>query len=516
MSDKYKEKIVKLYKELCTLTGAEATKRREVRLTVIEGHPPGPVRRLEMFLNRNIGEDGNPPFPDFNDVVKCVETANVNDNLGWNKFQVMREASALFMHCGRALQKRRQKREWSDLLSRVKAEECDSDPADNDPELLARLEVNRRVAVKKEADLLERYSMMQNLPPEPKRNTATNVTQSQDAVKITSVTSGNDDSSDEIDSPQVNKNENNILTLTKENKINQLDSIKIGSVNCNPKAHSEIETNKINLVQNASLVMPQIIADSITNKSYTDEFGLKINDSKGISNVQDNYSTSNVTVKSESNVAEVDFETNVALNKTARLIARLAFESNAEANCKSNIKSNLGVVNFESNVETNKIHVVGLTFESNVEENCESNIKSNVGDVNFESNVAPNKTQVGEVNFESNVVTNKTHVSRLALESNFEDGNLKANIVEVKFEPNVEQVNTESNAEENFESNSEEVNSIEASVKTEFDEANIKTEPTENVAKILDDFGDNYTVSIFDFADPFLIVEISDSSDDED
>ncbi|XP_045775165.1 uncharacterized protein LOC123874050 [Maniola jurtina] len=592
-SNKYKEKIVKLYKELCTLTGAEATKRREVRLTAIEGHPPGPVKSLESFLNRNIGEDGNPPFPDFNDVVKCVETANVNDNLGWNKLQVMREASALFTHCGRALQKRRQKREWSDLLSRVKSEQCDDDPADNDPELLARLEANRRVAIKKEkdilesdllsrvkseqcdddpadndpellarleanrrvaikkeADILERYSMMQNLPPESKRKTGTNaVTQPQDAVQIASVKFGSDDASDETDSPQVNTNENNIITHAKENKTNHLNNIKIVSINCNSQltaglhccisaacvAHSAIETNKINLVQNSNLIMPQIIADSITNKSYTDEFGLKINDSKQISNVEvNNCSASNITIKTEPNFPDVDFETNVALNETN--VSSVAFESNVEANCESNLKSDVGDVNFESNVATNKTHVSRMTFESNVEANCESNIKSDVGDVNFESNAAINKTPVAklpfesnveancesntksnveEINFEINVVTNESHISRLT-ESNVEDDNLKANILEVKIEPNIEQLNTQSNAEEHFESNSEEVNSIEASVKTEFNEGNIKTEPTENVARILQDFGDNYTVSIFDIADPFLIVEISDSSDDED
>lgn len=57
----------------------------------MEGHPPGPVERLQRFLNRNIGEDGHPPFPDFSDVLKCVTLANEKDNLGWSKGQIMRE-----------------------------------------------------------------------------------------------------------------------------------------------------------------------------------------------------------------------------------------------------------------------------------------------------------------------------------------------------------------------------------------------------------------------------------------
>nr|XP_026495842.1 uncharacterized protein LOC113400481 isoform X1 [Vanessa tameamea] len=163
--ERFKARIVSLYKELCKLTGEIPVRKSKVHLKVRDGHPAGAVLRLERFLNRNVGSDGNPMFPNFRDVVKCVLKANEKENLGWNKQQIMKEASALFTQCGRALQKRRQKREWRDLLSKVKLEECD-DPADNDPELLARLEANKRAAVKKEKEILERYTKMQNMPPQ--------------------------------------------------------------------------------------------------------------------------------------------------------------------------------------------------------------------------------------------------------------------------------------------------------------------------------------------------------------
>lgn len=82
--------MVFLYKELCDLTGHSPIKRRKVRLKVLEGHPTGPVKKLEKFLN-DIGTDGTPPFPDFNDVLQCVTDANVESRLGWTKQEVLKE-----------------------------------------------------------------------------------------------------------------------------------------------------------------------------------------------------------------------------------------------------------------------------------------------------------------------------------------------------------------------------------------------------------------------------------------
>ncbi|KAI5637611.1 hypothetical protein NE865_09744 [Phthorimaea operculella] len=175
LCERYKAQVVQLYKQLCALTGDQPIKQRKVRLQVLEGHPPGPTKRLETFINDNIGEDGIPLFPDFLDVIKCVMVANIEDKMGWSKQQVMKEANSLFTQCGRALQKQRQRREYRDLLSRVKVEPgapCDPvgyDPAEHDPELQRKLEENRRIAVKKENDLLEKYVRLQYLPTQKPR-----------------------------------------------------------------------------------------------------------------------------------------------------------------------------------------------------------------------------------------------------------------------------------------------------------------------------------------------------------
>lgn len=86
-----KAKVVYLYQSLCTLIGESPVKRREIRLRVAEGLPSGPTKTLEKFFNDNIGADGNPPFPDFNDVMSCVKKSNLKDNLGWSNEKIVAE-----------------------------------------------------------------------------------------------------------------------------------------------------------------------------------------------------------------------------------------------------------------------------------------------------------------------------------------------------------------------------------------------------------------------------------------
>ncbi|XP_023936248.2 uncharacterized protein LOC112044598 [Bicyclus anynana] len=548
-SEKLKEKIVLLYKELCAITGAEVTKRREVTLTVIEGHPPGPVKRLQRLLNSNIGSDGNPPFPDFSDVVTCVTKANISDNLGWNKLQVMREASALFTHCGRALQKRRQQREWNDLLSRVKAERSNDDPADRDPELLARLQANRRVAVKREADLLERYSMMQDLPPD-----CVNTTSDNEADKVGSVDCGTncdrDEGLDQNDSLQINMQKNKTVAPTKE--INTLDSNKLVNINSNGnliQATNNAFVPNSCLIQNPTLVMPTIIAESITNKCFTDEFGFKIFNPPPIPHVVvpvptisfivSNFGL-NVTNELSSEKVNYDLQAKLSVEST---VGHNIFQSNA-----ANVKSHVEILSIEPNVDKLNTEAVNYDLQCNVAKNS---VESTVGDNIFQSDAAnvkshveilsiePNvdKLNAEPVNydlqcnianlnaksavqdFQSNAANCITHVEKVKLETNIEsaveDDNFQSNTKSIherlQFEPNAD---CNLNDGEVKLETTEETSSF-PKVKLENNDIDIKPDPTENVTKLLNDFCDNYTVTVFDIEDPFLVVEISDSSDDD-
>ncbi|RVE49854.1 hypothetical protein evm_005447 [Chilo suppressalis] len=87
----FQTKIVQLYKRLCQITGSAAVKRRTVRLRAIDSRPELPIKKLEELINKNIGPDGLPHFPDFEEVVECVTDANFEDNLGWDNKKIMTE-----------------------------------------------------------------------------------------------------------------------------------------------------------------------------------------------------------------------------------------------------------------------------------------------------------------------------------------------------------------------------------------------------------------------------------------
>ncbi|XP_022823037.1 uncharacterized protein LOC111354014 [Spodoptera litura] len=202
---KLKEKIVDTYKKICEIKGSSATiaKRCEIRLNVAEGHHPGPAKQLERFLNSTIGDDGLVKFPDFEEVLQCVYTSNREDNLDWNSNQIFKEASALFVQCGQALRKRRQKREYQDLMSLLRDKDIeDDDPAEKDPLLLAKLEENKQIAKYKENEILNRFAAMENLRNPVHEGNGTVVFESDNDSSVS------DECEDDILSNQIERNRN--------------------------------------------------------------------------------------------------------------------------------------------------------------------------------------------------------------------------------------------------------------------------------------------------------------------
>ncbi|XP_063829376.1 uncharacterized protein LOC135078750 [Ostrinia nubilalis] len=230
--ESYKAKIVNLYKKLCKLTGEPAVKRREVRLKPANSRSQLCVEKLEELINDNIGDDGLPHFPDFQDVLSCVKEANNEGSLGFNRNEVLIEANALFTCCGRALQESRKRREWRDMLHLVKTEAI-ADPADSDPELMARLQANRQAAVKREQDLIDRYcEMSYGLPSKEctKENDCIN-TDDSDAEAANDVTAIKDNTTRNNSSQINNNNMNRVheIKFTVNNKPNnsEIDSISV-------------------------------------------------------------------------------------------------------------------------------------------------------------------------------------------------------------------------------------------------------------------------------------------------
>ncbi|XP_063625774.1 putative uncharacterized protein DDB_G0292292 [Cydia splendana] len=218
--DRLRATIVKLYKELCSLVGEEPPKRRKIQLQIKEGVPQGPIKRLEKFLNKRADVEGETPFPDFSDVVRCVEKANEVDGLGWSKAKIMKEAQSIFTYCGRALQKKRQQREWKHLRAMARPEEFEADPAETDMELQARLEANRRLASQREAEVFNKYTQLEDVP-EPAASTSFAIEEPSEhdsstddeteptptVLKESNITSNNDNITSNNDNSNVNETE---------------------------------------------------------------------------------------------------------------------------------------------------------------------------------------------------------------------------------------------------------------------------------------------------------------------
>lgn len=280
---------------------------------------------------------------------------------------------------------------------------------------------------------------------------------------------------------------NNVIEPAKEIMPDHRNEIIANLNSHQTKCNNELTNTPNYLIENGEIGMPKIIPESITNITYSDEFGLPINESKVIiTNGEINHLNCSIG-KFVASVVEKNINCKSAANKNN--VASLRIEDN---DGKVNIQDH-NTINFDTVNDPKEI--------SNVEMNrdgLDRNFRINVDNANIYCKVTANNTNVPRIKFEPS------------------DDIIKPGNGAIHFEMKVSRPSSDSNTvlntDVNFESSSVDGSSIEAIVKTEVD---IKTDPTENIVKRLEEFGDNYTVSIFDFEDPFLIVEISDSSDDD-
>ncbi|XP_072944703.1 uncharacterized protein [Epargyreus clarus] len=469
-SERLKSAIVVIYNELCQLMGSQPVKRKEIRLRVVTGHPPGPTRILETFLNNNIGSDGQPPFPDFCDVVNCVVEANEKDDLGWTKCQIMKEAAMLFTQCGRALQKRRQNREYQDLLWKVKEEHCQDDPADNDPELLARLEENKRIAIKKESEILERYTMMESLPTKPK------VQKNGTIIKKAEPTT----------TQEVHNNNNNSLIETKHDGDDKF------------KNREDITSKDINDHANRNKDDHNISDDS--KKSVDDASHGEVNDQKA---TQDECNDKNEINK------EVITNDNANRNKDDHNISDDSKKSVDDASHGEvdNQKATQDECNDKN--EGNKEVINSVAKESCDNHNIEKTAPGVEDNVNKESEKLPTTA--------TDIVHNKADCDNKILSNG---GN---EITNTELSDTVVQNDNHGNDKSLDASNNETCDSsvhvnnvnLTENVSNDFIATAIKKEPEEELSSLLENMGHDFTLVIEDFEHPTITIEISDSSDDE-
>ncbi|CAH0405843.1 unnamed protein product [Chilo suppressalis] len=156
---RYKERMVRVHAKFCQLTNTKMPSEPRVQIDARPGQPQGPAKKLEKWINKKVPIGTPLPFPDFHDVLRCVREANEEDKLGWNEADVMEEARDLFTRCGKKLQRRRQENEWRMAASRITV---DADPAEKSEDLKMKLTENKKVAAKRETEILNKYADRQS------------------------------------------------------------------------------------------------------------------------------------------------------------------------------------------------------------------------------------------------------------------------------------------------------------------------------------------------------------------
>ncbi|XP_021198239.3 uncharacterized protein LOC110382081 [Helicoverpa armigera] len=441
---KFKSKIVECYKKICELNGDSdiIVKRREIRLQVANGHPSGPAKRLEEHLNDSIDNTGAVAFPDFSDVVKCVIEANREERLGWNKQEVIREASALFRQCGQALRKRRQKREYRDLLCLVPDKQDPDDPAENNPELLAKLEENKLIAKIKEEEILERYVKMEN-------QMYSSGAESNREASTMEFESDRESSNSESDSEDG--------TIPPEDVAPDIshDQFEIEG------RRSEIEqrTKTVSfecLVSNNNLILTP---NAISNQANT----------AGVSN------NHNVSV-------------NANPSSCNPLLSQLLDTPFVSPSCAlSETTGNQNITRESSSVKENQAKVPIVVLE-----------RHQVKHINTEEIIDNN-------NLDTVTTTNNANIiNRIKIED--------------PDDPNIESSDINENhncSNSNYTSISDRIQFCDQERKEE--DVKVKKEPEPvDVQSMLDELGDGFVCTVFDFEDPFLVIEISSDEFSED
>ncbi|XP_053600800.1 titin homolog isoform X2 [Plodia interpunctella] len=159
LTERYKERMMRVHAKFCQLTNTKMPSEPKVHLDPRPGHPVGPAKKLEKWINKKVPIGTPLPFPDFHDVLRCVKEANEEDKLGWNDVDIMEEARDLFIRCGKKLQRRRQENEWRTAASRIS---LDEDPADKNEELKKKLVLNKQLAAKKELEVFNKFAEKQS------------------------------------------------------------------------------------------------------------------------------------------------------------------------------------------------------------------------------------------------------------------------------------------------------------------------------------------------------------------
>ncbi|XP_058453532.1 daxx-like protein [Malaya genurostris] len=154
MEERYKKRAFEIYEKICDITGESKHAHRIVRKPVhFDGtHYPEFNRTIQTFVNRTN------TFPDFFDVLKCLQHCNSQYGYRMKRDEMTKIAQDAFIKIGKLLQKRRK----TDLYETVSYYTgSDKDPAIADRKLLEKLEDNKK-HYGKIGDLIDKFARVQD------------------------------------------------------------------------------------------------------------------------------------------------------------------------------------------------------------------------------------------------------------------------------------------------------------------------------------------------------------------
>uniref|UniRef100_A0A1Q3F0E1 Putative histone binding domain of the death-domain associated protein n=1 Tax=Culex tarsalis TaxID=7177 RepID=A0A1Q3F0E1_CULTA len=154
MEERYKKRAFEIYEKICDITGESKHAHRIVRKPIhFDGtHYPEFNRTIQTFVNRTN------TFPDFFDVLKCLQHCNSQYGYRMRRDEMTKIAQDAFIKIGKLLQKRRK----TDLYETVAYYTGpEKDPAMVDRKLLDKLEDNKK-HYGKIGDLIDKFARVQD------------------------------------------------------------------------------------------------------------------------------------------------------------------------------------------------------------------------------------------------------------------------------------------------------------------------------------------------------------------
>ncbi|XP_069097965.1 death domain-associated protein 6 [Pleurodeles waltl] len=157
--NRLKRKMIRIFEKLCELKSCCSLTGRviEQRIPYRGTRYPEVNRHIQKFINKPDN------FPDYGDILKVIEKANIRHSLDLTKRQMQSMAADAFREVGNRLQERRHLdmvyNFGSHLTDQYKA---GTDPALMDPTLARRLRENRSVALTHLDEVVRKYAVMQD------------------------------------------------------------------------------------------------------------------------------------------------------------------------------------------------------------------------------------------------------------------------------------------------------------------------------------------------------------------